>query len=63
MIACYCTAILLMGLYFIVAQFQNRRKDRLYGKPLRFDQASVNALVGAYQDVSDKKQEDFRYTH
>ena len=52
-----------MGLYFVVAALENRRKDKKYGKPLGIDQSDVNALVEVYQDLSDKKQPDFRYTH
>ena len=63
MLTCYCVSILLMAFYFIVARFENRRKDRKYGKALRVDQEDVGALVEAYQDLSDKKQENFRYTH
>ncbi|KAL4794286.1 major facilitator superfamily domain-containing protein [Aspergillus venezuelensis] len=63
MLACYCTAIVLMGLYFVVAAFENRRKDKKYGKPLGIDQSDVNALVEVYQDLSDEKQPDFRYSH
>ncbi|KAL4967001.1 allantoate permease [Aspergillus stella-maris] len=63
MLVCYCTAILLMGFYFLVATFENRQKDKKYGKPLSIDQSDVNALVEVYQDLSDKKQPDFRYTH
>lgn len=63
MIACYCTAFMLMGLYFLVARFENRCKDHKYGKPMQVDRNDFHALVEAYQDLSDKKQEDFRYTH
>ncbi|KAK7407835.1 hypothetical protein QQX98_010006 [Neonectria punicea] len=63
MLTCYCTAILLMVVYFIVASYENHRKDRKYGQPLGVDQENVNALLEMYQDMSDKKQEDFRYMH
>ena len=63
MLICYCAAILLMGLYLAVAAYENRQKDRRYGKPGEVDQENVTAMMEAYQDLSDKKQKDFRYTH
>lgn len=47
----YCTVGLPMGLYFIVASWENRRKDRKYGKPLRVDQDSIRVLVEVYPDL------------
>ena len=63
MLTCYCTAILLMGVYFVVATYENRSKDRKYGQPLGVDQDNVDALLEVYRDMSDKKQQDFRYMH
>lgn len=63
MLICYCTAMLLMLIYFLVASWENRRKDRKYGAALTVDQDNLNALFDIYQDLTDKKQEDFRYIH
>lgn len=63
MLSRYCTAILLMGFYFIVTRLENHRKDKKYGKAHQVKKEHVDALVEVYQDLSDKKQEDFRYTH
>ncbi|CAH0022158.1 unnamed protein product [Clonostachys rhizophaga] len=62
MLSCYCTAILLMGLYLIVARLENHHKDKKYGKAHQVEKENMDALVEVYQDLSDK-QEDFRYTH
>lgn len=63
MMICYSIAILLMLLYFVVASWENRRKDRKYGSALTVDDANLDALFDVYRDLTDKKQEDFRYTH
>ena len=63
MLVCYCTAMLLMLVYFLVASLENRIKDRKYGSALKVDEDNLNALFDVYQDLTDKKQEDFRYIH
>ncbi|EEU38145.1 uncharacterized protein NECHADRAFT_47932 [Fusarium vanettenii 77-13-4] len=63
MLVCYCTAMLLMLVYFLVASLENRIKDRKYGSALKVDEGNLNALFDVYQDLTDKKQEDFRYVH
>ncbi|KAI8659163.1 MFS domain-containing protein [Fusarium sp. Ph1] len=63
MLVCYCTAMLLMLVYFLVASLENRIKDRKYGSALKVDEDNLNALFDVYQDLTDKKQEDFRYVH
>ncbi|KAK7211263.1 hypothetical protein V2G26_018441 [Clonostachys chloroleuca] len=44
-------------------KLENHRKDKKYGKAHQVEKENVDALVEVYQDLSDKKQEDFRYTH
>lgn len=63
MLVCYCTAMFLMLVYFLVASWENRRRDRKYGSALTVDEGNLNDLFDAYQDVTDKKQKDFRYVH
>ncbi|KAJ5232562.1 hypothetical protein N7468_005518 [Penicillium chermesinum] len=63
MLTCYCVAIFLMCLYFLTARFQNRRKDQRYGKPVRVDTENFSSVIETYQNLSDRKQEDFRYIY
>jgi MFS transporter, ACS family, allantoate permease len=63
MLICYCTAMALMLLYFLVASWENRKRDRKFGPALTVNEDSMNELFDAYQDQTDKKQKDFRYMH
>lgn len=58
MLICYCVSILLLLVYFAVVAVENKRRDKRYGKP-----AEVDDVVEGFADVTDKNQEDFRYTH
>lgn len=60
MLCCYCVCMLLCGLYLLITVWENRRRNRLYGKP---EQVQVGTAEGL-ADLTDKEQEkDFRYTH
>ncbi|KAH6890644.1 major facilitator superfamily domain-containing protein [Thelonectria olida] len=60
MLCCYCVCMLFCGLYLVVTVWENRRRNRLYGKP---EQVQVGTVEGL-GDLTDKQQEqDFRYTH
>ncbi|SPO01042.1 related to allantoate permease [Cephalotrichum gorgonifer] len=61
MMSCFCISILLALAYLGVSVVQNRRRDRLYGKPEQVQEGTGEGLVG---DLSDRDQkESFRYTH
>lgn len=61
MLCCYCASILLALAYLGVALVQNRRRDRLYGRPEDVREGTGEGLVG---DRTDKEQkESFRYVH
>lgn len=53
---CICMAILLT--YWVVATWENKRKDRMYGKP----EAVHEGTLEGFEDVTDKHQQNFRYT-
>lgn len=53
----YCISIAILLFYFANVHAENRRRDKKYGKPGEL----CNAVEG-FTDVTDKKQEDFRYT-
>lgn len=57
MLACYCISILLLLVYFTVVTLENKKRDRKYGKP----QELYDAAEG-FIDITDKNQENFRYT-
>lgn len=54
MIACYCVCILLMGLYWLLAEMQNRKLDGV--------DLSSRDIIENFLDETDMKQEGFRYT-
>lgn len=58
MLVCYCVSILLMFLYLAVATWENKQKDKKYGKPEEVHTGTAEDFV----DVTDKQQHDFRYT-
>lgn len=60
MLSCFCTAILIALMYFVVCVFENRRRDRLFGKPEVIRDGSGEG----FGDRTDREQkESFRYTH
>lgn len=60
MMSCYCICILLALSYLAVCVIQNRKRDRLYGKPEVIREGTGEGLG----DVTDTQQkESFRYTH
>jgi len=48
----------ILGAYWAVATWENRRRDRKYGKQEAIHQGTVDGFV----DITDKKQRNFRYT-
>ncbi|KAI1459737.1 MFS general substrate transporter [Annulohypoxylon moriforme] len=58
MLVSYCVCILLLLVYWIFASWQNKTRDRKYGKPEEIPEGMTETFV----DVTDKKQHDFRYT-
>lgn len=58
MLICYCVSIMLLLVYFAVVAVENKRRDRKYGKPVEFQD-----VAEGFADVTDKNQENFRYTH
>ncbi|KAI1636246.1 major facilitator superfamily domain-containing protein [Biscogniauxia mediterranea] len=58
MICCYCASMALMMIYWFVATWDNKRRDRRYGKPAALHEGTADGFV----DVTDSKQESFRYT-
>ena len=63
MLAAYGACMLLLGAYWAVAAWENRRRDRRYGKQPREQDACQhggNTLDG-FVDETDMKQPNFRY--
>lgn len=58
MLACYCICILLMGVYYYVVQWENKKRDQLYGMPQEVHEGTADGFV----DITDKNQPDFRFT-
>lgn len=48
----------LLVLYFVNAYVENKRRDKKYGKP-----EELRDVVEGFADVTDKKQDGFRYTY
>lgn len=60
MMCCFCASILLSFTYLAVSAFENRRRDRIYGKPEAVQEGTGEGLG----DATDKQQkESFRYMH
>ncbi|KAK5113568.1 hypothetical protein LTR85_010796 [Meristemomyces frigidus] len=62
MIVCYCLCILLVLIYWAFCAFENRRRDKLYGKPGHINEDSVQELAESFEDQTDMEQKAFRYT-
>ncbi|KAK9413001.1 putative Major facilitator superfamily (MFS) profile domain-containing protein [Seiridium unicorne] len=58
MLVCYCISMVILFAYWAVATFENKRRDRKYGKPTAVHTGTVEGFV----DITDRKQKDFRYT-
>ncbi|KAI7773486.1 uncharacterized protein LA080_010562 [Diaporthe eres] len=58
MLVSYCVSIALLLVYFVNVYAENKRRDKKYGKP-----EELRDVVEGFADVTDKKQEDFRYTY
>ncbi|CZR57839.1 related to permease of the major facilitator superfamily [Phialocephala subalpina] len=51
----------LMGIYWIVAAWQNKKKDQVHGKAVDVDTNEIEVLVTEYLDETDEQQPYFRY--
>lgn len=58
MLVSYCACMLILMVYWLVGVWDNKRRDRKYGKPEEVHEGTADGFV----DVTDKKQQDFRYT-
>jgi ACS family allantoate permease-like MFS transporter len=58
MLTCYCVCILIMLAYFALGTWENKQRDRQFGKPQEIHEGTAEGFV----DVTDKEQPDFRYT-
>ncbi|KAF3023007.1 hypothetical protein E8E14_011085 [Neopestalotiopsis sp. 37M] len=58
MLACYCASMVVLFAYWLLTTAENKRRDRRYGKPEAVHVGTVEGFV----DISDQKQENFRYT-
>ncbi|KAI2625981.1 MFS general substrate transporter [Hypomontagnella submonticulosa] len=58
MLVSYCICMLILMAYWLVGSWENKRKDRKYGKPEEVHEGTIDGFV----DVTDRKQHDFRYT-
>lgn len=58
MLISYCAAMALLMLYFVNVYIENKRRDKKYGKP-----EELRDVVEGFADVTDKKQDGFRYTY
>ena len=58
MLVSYCISIALLLLYFVNVYVENKRRDKKYGKP-----KELRDVAKGFADITDKEQEDFRYTY
>lgn len=58
MIVSYCVCMLILMVYWLLGVWDNKRKDRKYGKPEEVQEGTAEGFA----DMTDKKQENFRYT-
>ncbi|GBF65768.1 transporter [Trichophyton mentagrophytes] len=61
MLACYCSCILLMGMYWILAAWMNKRASRARVSAT-CEGLSVENHIDQFMDKSDFKQVNFKYT-
>lgn len=58
MLVSYCACMLILMVYWLVGSWENKRRDRKYGKPEEVHEGTNEGFV----DITDKKQREFRYT-
>lgn len=58
MLVSYCASMALLVLYYINVYVENKRRDKKYGKP-----EELRDVVEGFADITDKKQDGFRYTY
>ncbi|KAI1077447.1 MFS general substrate transporter [Whalleya microplaca] len=58
MLVSYCACMLILLVYWFLGSWDNKRRDRKYGKPEAVHEGTAEGFV----DITDKKQHDFRYT-
>ncbi len=58
MLVSYCACMVILMAYWLVSARDNKRRTLKYGKPEEVHQGTVDGFV----DVTDKKQNSFRYT-
>ena len=58
MLACFAVSIVLLLCYWVVAAVENRIKDKRTGPVNKNEEGIVESFV----DLTDREQEDFRYT-
>ncbi|KAI0165748.1 major facilitator superfamily domain-containing protein [Xylariaceae sp. FL1272] len=58
MLTSYAVCVVIMLAYLALGTWENKRRDRKYGKPEEVHQGTVEGFV----DVSDMQQTNFRYT-
>lgn len=58
MLVSYCASMALLVLYYVNVYVENKRRDKKYGKP-----EELRDVVEGFADVTDKKQDGFRYTY
>ncbi|OTA55822.1 MFS general substrate transporter [Hypoxylon sp. EC38] len=58
MLVSYCACMLILMVYWLVGAWENKRRDRKYGKPKEVHEGTIEGFV----DLTDKNQDDFRYT-
>ncbi|OTB01344.1 hypothetical protein M426DRAFT_75212 [Hypoxylon sp. CI-4A] len=58
MLVSYCACMLILMVYWLVASWENKQKDRKFGKPEEVHEGTADGFV----DITDKDQQDFRYT-
>lgn len=57
----FVVCAVLMGIYWIVAAWQNKQKDKAHGKAVEVDTNEIEVLVTEYLDETDVQQPYFRY--
>lgn len=65
MLAAYAVCMLILGAYWAFATWENRRRDRKYGKPQHEQEQAFQyegTVLDGFVDETDMKQPRFRYT-
>ncbi|KAK8096614.1 allantoate permease [Apiospora kogelbergensis] len=58
MLVAYCACMLILGAYWAIATWENKRRDSKWGKQEGIHEGTTDGFV----DTTDKKQHNFRYT-